>query len=488
MATVRSFTLAEAALPADLLDEMERMNGEAADLHIWLRTRANAPMRRPWHEGATEPAGGAGPARAVPHLWKWDSIVPYLHRIAAIAPLDFTDRQQFLLTNPGFGGQLKVTNTIRVAVSIYKPGDVAPVHMHTPNASRTILSEAGGYTLIEGERCTAARGDLILTPNGTWHGHGNDDAEPVIWMDVLDWPLIESLDAIWIRESGEAATANAPAPAADHSRRFYGAGGIVPRFAPEVRGEGRKVSPMFHFAGRDVMASLHGMRDQDGSPWEGINVEFVNPLNGAPVFATLGYGAQLLRPGEATRPFRHTASTLYTVLEGRGVTEVNGRRLEWGRNDIFVVPGHLWRRHVNQDASHDAVLYSVTDAPLLKAIGHYRAQGRSESGDPIELCPPLRRRQAEPFVAAAQPPDDGHREDHHPRLAHHLSGKEVEPAEGEVEERHAVDHQPDDAAGEHGQHQPAALQRCIDAEIGEFRDQEGGGRGQHQRRRRHQGR
>ena len=68
-------------------------------------------------------------------------IEPYLHRIAEIAPLEFTERQQFLLTNPGLLGALRVTNTIRIAVSIYKPGDQAPQHLHTPSASRTILSE-----------------------------------------------------------------------------------------------------------------------------------------------------------------------------------------------------------------------------------------------------------------------------------------------------------------------------------------------------------
>jgi gentisate 1,2-dioxygenase len=66
------------------------------------------------------------------------------------------------LTNPGLGGRLQVTSTMRCAVSIYNPGDVAPVHIHTPNASRTILSNEGGYTTIDGERCEAARGDLIL--------------------------------------------------------------------------------------------------------------------------------------------------------------------------------------------------------------------------------------------------------------------------------------------------------------------------------------
>jgi len=106
-------------------------------------------------------------------------------------------------------------------------------------------------------------------------------------------------------------------------------------------------------------------------------------MNGRPVFPTLTYKAQLLRPGEQTQPFRHTASTVYTVMEGRGYTEVNGQRLEWDRNDILVVPANLWRRHVNLGTTTDAVLYSLTDEPLLQAIGHYRAQGRTATGEVV---------------------------------------------------------------------------------------------------------
>ena len=138
--------------------------------HIWLRTQANAPAQRPWFRETAIDAGrrlaggrvGANQMKAAPHRWRWGEIGPYLDRIAEIAraavdvsPIEFADRQQFLLVNPGLGGRLQVASTIRCAVSIYNPGDVAPVHMHTPNASRTILSDNGGYTTIEGERCLA---------------------------------------------------------------------------------------------------------------------------------------------------------------------------------------------------------------------------------------------------------------------------------------------------------------------------------------------
>ena len=191
---------------------MEAINVEAAEHHVWVRTQANAPAQRPWFsetggEGSGQLASGrvaVAQMKTLPYMWRWSEFSPYLHRISEIArkaevsPIEFADRQSILLLNPGLNGRLQVTNTIRCAISIYNPGDVAPVHLHSPNASRTILSDKGGYTVVEGERCTATRGDLILTPNGTWHDHGNDSSEPVIWIDMLDWPLMEFLDAAWV--------------------------------------------------------------------------------------------------------------------------------------------------------------------------------------------------------------------------------------------------------------------------------------------------
>ena len=70
---------------------------------------------------------------------------------------------------------------------------------------------------------------------------------------------------------------------------------------------------------------------------------------------------------------------------GQGFTEAGGIRMAWRENDIFIVPNHMWRRHVNQAADTGAVLYSVTDAPLLQSIGQYGEQGRTAAGEVIEL-------------------------------------------------------------------------------------------------------
>ena len=335
-------------------EAMERLNAEAGQLNIWLRTQANAPAQRPWfRETGLEASGrlaegrvGAAQLKPIPHRWRWAEIAPYLDRIAEIArgadvsPIEFAERQQFLLTNPGLGGRLQVTSTMRCAVSIYNPGDVAPVHIHTPNASRTILSDEGGYTTIEGERCQAARGDLILTPNGTWHDHGNDGAEPVVWIDVLDFPPMEFLDCVWLDEafSGETRGNSRAQPVtlpASYSHKLYGQGGLVPSFVTHRRGFGHDTSPLFHYRGTDVREALTGLRQEQGDPYEAVTLRFVNPATGAAVFPTLDYRAQLLRPGEATRFKRETASTLYIVMEGRGITEIAGRIYDWQTNDIL---------------------------------------------------------------------------------------------------------------------------------------------------------
>lgn len=136
---------------------------------------------------------------------------------------------------------------------------------------------------------------------------------------------------------------------------------------------------MIHYRGAEIRDALAGLAREAGDPYEGITLGFVNPVNGEALFPTLAYGAQLLRPGEETRLKRETASTMYVVIEGSGTTEIAGRRFDWERNDIFVVPSFLWRRHVNSGSSN-AVLYTVSDAPIMDKVGQYRVQGRTGDG------------------------------------------------------------------------------------------------------------
>ena len=392
--------------PVNARDLMEKLNADGSKLNIWVRTEMNAPAQRSWftdpggESGAGQLAAGgrvsANQLKAVPTLWRWTDYRPFLDRIneiaarADVSPIEFADRQSILLTNPGLAGRLQVTATMRCAISIYTPGDVAPAHIHSANASRTILSEKGGYTNVEGERCEAVRGDLIITPNGTWHDHGNDSDTPVVWIDMLDWPLLEVLDLAWVDldYKGAGDERNAKIQKTVHtdgySSRLYGHGGLKPTFINHKRGWGHNPDAMIHYRGADVREALHGLRQEKGDAYEGIQLEFVNPANGGAVGCTLQYAAQLLRPGEATLPKRETSNTFMVAMDGEGYTEVGGKHFAWTQNDIVVMPNFLWRRHVNTGKS-DAVLYTVSDTSLMRNIGQYRAQGKATDGSVVQI-------------------------------------------------------------------------------------------------------
>lgn len=103
-------------------------------------------------------------------------------------------------------------------------------------------------------------------------------------------------------------------------------------------------------------------------------LDYVNPLTGGPTLPTIDSHAQLIRPGEHTRAVRDTASRIYHVLDGRGVSIIGGQRLEWEKGDTFCAPTWAWREHIVDDSAQPAVLFSFDDAPIQKPFSLYRRQ------------------------------------------------------------------------------------------------------------------
>jgi gentisate 1,2-dioxygenase len=329
-------------------------------------------------------------------LWHWTDIEPRLHVAAGIVPIEECERRALVFANPGLDGKPYITNTLFAAYSLYNPGERAPVHRHTPSASRFVLEGDGGFTVVQGEKLRMSRGDLVLTPTGTWHDHGNDGQQAVIWVDVLNVPLVESLNATQFEfnyaernaqtNSGEAVLKNVQTirEPDDHSQRLYGTGGIKPLFVSHRRGP-TEHSPLFVYRWEHTRAALARVQDYPGSPYDGIVFEYVDPTTGNSVMPTMSFRCQMLRPGERTRSHRKTASTVYCVLEGEGCTEVEGTTLQWKRNDVFTVPGWLWHEHKNL-TDQLAFLYSVTDEPTLRKLGLFREEARAADGTIEELA------------------------------------------------------------------------------------------------------
>jgi gentisate 1,2-dioxygenase len=90
--------------------------------------------------------------------------------------------------------------------------------------------------------------------------------------------------------------------------------------------------------------------------------------------------AQLLRPGEHTKAHRHTGSAVYHVVNGEGFTIIDGQRFNWSKGDIIALPPWALHEHANSSENAAAVLFSIQDLPVLRALGLYYEEALSENG------------------------------------------------------------------------------------------------------------
>jgi gentisate 1,2-dioxygenase len=339
-------------------------------------------------QGDMEPAEPR--VREKPHVWHYKDFEPLILKAAPIVPHELAERRAFILHNPGYDmSRPYTTNTQYIAYSFYLPGEVFEAHIHSPAASRVLLKSDGkGYTTVEGEKCYLDRGDLVITPSGTWHDHGNEGKVPMVWVDMLDIPVPALFNAGkfgWdYKENGVSVNRQSPTRSHLYSKRHYGFGGVRPRFAQTEIGN-RTSSPQLHWKYTDVRAALNAVRDEPGDPYDGIIVDYVDVMTGGPIQKTQNFSMQLLRPGEHTLSHRHTNSTVYVCLEGSGYTIINGEKYSWEEDDVFCIPSMHWHEHVNPSKTSDVVLYSVTDSPAMEKLGLCWEERKTASGDIVSI-------------------------------------------------------------------------------------------------------
>jgi gentisate 1,2-dioxygenase len=115
------------------------------------------------------------------------------------------------------------------------------------------------------------------------------------------------------------------------------------------------------------------LQRRPADPFDDVLMEYLDPATGRSVVPAMGCYLQMLRPGVRTRAHRETSSGVYHVVEGRGFTTIDGIRYDWGVGDFFAVPPRALHAHGNE-GREPAILYSVQDVPLLRALGFYRVE------------------------------------------------------------------------------------------------------------------
>jgi gentisate 1,2-dioxygenase len=299
----------------------------------------------------------------MPVIWHYDEVRPYLMRSGKLITAKEAERRVLVLENPALRGQSAITHTLYAGLQLILPGEVAPAHRHSQSALRFVLEGQGAYTAVDGERTYMSPGDFVITPSWTWHDHGNDSDQPMVWLDGLDVPLVALLDAGFM-EPGNADQQMVTKPPGDSLAR-YGTGLLPVDWRPETR-----TSPIFNYPYARTREALEQMRKRgDWDPCHGLKLRYVNPASGDFAMPTMATFMQLLPKGFAGAPYRSTDGTVFVCIEGSGETRIGNETFAWRPRDVFMVPA--WARHSHR-ANEDAVLFSFSDRVVQEKLGLWR--------------------------------------------------------------------------------------------------------------------
>ncbi|PZO79836.1 MAG: NADPH dehydrogenase [Mesorhizobium amorphae] len=313
---------------------------------------------------------------SVPVVWRYQDLREKVLRSVELVTPEKAGRRVIYLNNPGRRDVAACVGWLYSGLQVMNPGETASAHRHSASALRFIMEGSGAFTVVDGHKMTLGANDFVLTPNGTWHEHGVEaSGTPCIWQDGLDIPFVNAMEANFYEVHPD--LSQAVGYAVDDMTKTWGNPGLVPGGGKWSKG----YSPMFKYEWDRTYESLSRFAETtEGSPFDGVLMEYVNPVTSGPVMQTIGASMQMLRPGEKTLAHRHTGSFIYQVAKGRGSSIIGGKRFDWQERDIFCVPSWMWHEHVNRSDSEDACLFSFSDLPVMRALGLYREEAFGDNG------------------------------------------------------------------------------------------------------------
>lgn len=308
------------------------------------------------------------PQGFTPHTWRFDDMRPLLDRSGEVISAAEAERRVLMLENPAYPGEARITEMLYAGLQLLLPSETAPCHRHSQSALRFMLEGKGAHTAVDGERVDMKPFDLVLTPAGRWHDHGNEGDEAVIWLDGLDIPIVTAFGASFAQSAVDKTNTPAMRPAGT-SRAIFGEN-MRPLHQPAIRTEAYR--GLFHYPyerWREALKSYS--RDSEFDPRQGFAMEFIDPQSGKAVLPTMSAGVRLLSSGSSTIPYRTTESQVFVGVEGRGSIRISEMQFDIGPRDIVAAPGWAKRSIV---AETDLVLFDFSDRAAQRQLGLWREE------------------------------------------------------------------------------------------------------------------
>jgi gentisate 1,2-dioxygenase len=300
---------------------------------------------------------------AVSAHWRYETVRPYLMEACGLISTEEAERRVLVFENPGLTGQSRITPSLFCGYQIILPGEVAPAHRHVASALRFIVEGKNAYTAVAGERTMMAPGDFVITPSWTWHDHGNESDEPMVWIDGLDMHVVNLLSASF--REGYPDISHPVIRPTGASMAEVGRNLLPVDYKPRSQ-----TSPIFNYrydATRDALDQFS--RSSDADACHAFKMQYINPVTGGSAMPTITAAMQLIPAGFTTMPYRSTSGTIYSVVEGSGTVEIGDRTFTLVPKDLFVVPS-WWPITITADA--DLVLFSYSDRIVQEKLDVFR--------------------------------------------------------------------------------------------------------------------
>lgn len=335
-------------LPQDYRDQLTALNL----VPLWPSLRAVLPPRVPTR-------------RTQPTCWSYQALRPLLLRAGELTPIEKAERRVLVLANPGHGlEKMQASAAMYLGMQLLMPGEWAPSHRHTPNAVRMVVEGEGAYTTVDGEKCPMSRGDLILTPTGLWHEHGHDGTAPVVWLDVLDLPLVYYTETSYVQEGKRQ---DVKAGRGDNA---YSRAGLLPT---PMFTRSEKRNPVLRYPWAEARAALLALA-ADQPALDAVQMTYVNPETGGDAQNILGFYALLLRPGQKlTLPARSPAQVFH-VIEGSVRVSAVDKTFTLAEADTCCTPGYEAVTLANQQSGAPSFVFMADESPLHRKLGVYEVR------------------------------------------------------------------------------------------------------------------
>ncbi|MBS0345909.1 MAG: cupin domain-containing protein [Proteobacteria bacterium] len=336
-------------LPLDYREALTRQNL----VPLWPSLRAVLPAGKP--QPNTRPIH-----------WPYETLRPLLMQAGELTPIEKAERRVLVLANPGHGlEKMQASAAMYLGMQLLLPGEWAPAHRHTPNAVRMIVEGEGAYTTVDGEKCPMSRGDLILTPTGLWHEHGHDGDGPVVWLDVLDLPLVYYMEASY-HIDGEP-----QAVKPGRGDRAYARAGVVPT---QVFQRSNKAYPMLRYPWVEARAALEALA-ADQPELDAVQVTYTNPETGSDAQNILGFYALMLRPGQTLDLPVRSPAMVFHLIEGGIEVSIGDNSFALAEADTCCAPGYTPVRLRNRSSNSPAFVFIADETPLHRKLGVFENRG-----------------------------------------------------------------------------------------------------------------